>query len=58
MSDLARELENLGGVLEHAATRDLARTGRTAGRRRKLVAVAVGLAIVLPGIAMPSPGVG
>lgn len=51
MSDLARELENLGGVLERAAARDLARTDRTAGRRRKLVAVAVGLAIVLPGIA-------
>jgi hypothetical protein len=51
MSNLAPDLDQLGGVVERAAARDLARTGQTAARRRKLVAVAAGLAILVPGLA-------
>jgi hypothetical protein len=47
MSDLA----NLGAVLERAAAHDVARSARTAARRRKLVAAAVVLAIAVPGLA-------
>lgn len=51
MSNLARDLDQLGGVVERAAARDLARTGGTAARRQKLVAFAAGLAILVPGLA-------
>jgi Sigma-70 region 2 len=48
MNPVARELNTLGNALELAARRDLARASRSAARRRKLVAVAVGLAIAVP----------
>src|SRR5438093_1229238 len=51
MKTVARELHTLGNALELAARRDLARASRSAARRRKLVAVAVGLAIAVPGLA-------
>jgi hypothetical protein len=44
MKPVARELHTLGYALELAAREDLTRATRSAARRRKLVAVAVGLA--------------
>jgi hypothetical protein len=51
MNTSARELRTLGDALESAARRDLSRTRRSAARRRKLVALAVALAIAVPGLA-------
>jgi hypothetical protein len=51
MNTAARELHALGNALELAARRDLARASGSAARRRKIVAVAVGLAIAVPGLA-------
>ena len=51
MINVSSDLDTLGAALEHAAGQDLARTSVTAARRRKLVAIAVGLAIAVPGLA-------
>jgi hypothetical protein len=45
------ELRALGNSLELAARRDLASTRRNGARRRKLVALAIGIAIAVPGLA-------
>jgi hypothetical protein len=44
-------LRALGNSLEQAARRDLASARHTGVRRRKLVALAIGLAIAVPGLA-------
>jgi hypothetical protein len=51
MSNISSELDTLGDALERAAGQDLARARRRPARRRRLVAVAAGLAIAVPGLA-------
>lgn len=51
MNNVSSDLDTLGAALERVAKHDLARTSVTAARRRKLVAVAIGLAIAVPGLA-------